>query len=130
MALRAYIQSIEFRSDTEAYVIAVLTDDVRKQLVDMTVSSLEELKHRLSVVLQNVDTVDELRTLQPNDVIDLTPPVIQPQPGEAFFVAWGALQSELAKVDAGLLQADDKRVTAARALALGLDDAGFLVGRR
>lgn len=129
-ALRAYIQSIEIRSDVEAYVVAVVTDDVRKVVVDKVVSSIEELKHFLSLALDKVETLSELRTLQPNDVIDLTPAKSSDQPGATFFAAWSVLQSELAKVDAGILAPDDKRVTNARAAAQSVDDAAYQVGRR
>lgn len=130
MALRAYVQSIDFPSDAEAHVVAVVTDDVRKQAVDLVVSSLEDLKQRLSVVLQKVTTLEGLRGVKVNDVIDLTQSGPAAIPGLSFFQAWSTLQSELAKVDAGVLSADDKRVVDARSLAASLDTAGYLVGRR
>lgn len=129
MALRAFIQSIKFPSDAEAEVVATVTDDVRKQDAFFRVSSLSELKDNLKRVLQNVTNLDDLKTLKANDVIDLTEQV-SVQPGSEFFAAWTVLTSELAKVEAGLLAADDPRVTDARAAVLSLDDAGWLVGRR
>ncbi len=129
MALRAYIQSIEFPTDAEAHIVAVVTDDVRKQEVFINATSLSGLKDDLKRVLQRVDNVTDLKTIKANDVIDLTEQV-QVQPGSEFFTAWSVLTSELAKVEAGLLAADDPRVTDARATALSLDTAGWLVGRR
>ncbi len=112
MALRAYIQSIDFPSDTEAHIVGVVTDDVRKQAVDLTVSSLPELKQRLSVVLQKIETLDDLRTIQANDVIDLLPtePTQDQIDKSEFLTAYAAYQSGFRKIQCGLLKADDADV--------------------
>lgn len=125
MALRAYIQKIEFPTDSETHVVCVVTDDVRKVEVDWIGSSMDALKGRMRGVMGQVQSVDaELRALKVNDVLDL----IEPGPAP-FFDAWAQLQSELAKVDAGILATDDQRVTDARAAAKALDSTALRVGR-
>ncbi len=132
MALRAYIQSVDFPTDTDTHIVAVVTDDVRKLAVDVVTSSMDQLKDTLrrAMGIFEVSATDGLRSVKANDVIDLSIPDPPPLPGAVFYAAWGPLQSELAKVDAGILAADDKRVVTARAAAQAADDATFLVGRR
>lgn len=137
--LKAYVTGAIFINDQDVKIRAVVSDGQRKAERDLSVTSVADMVHQLSVVLQKVDTVSELRVLfQPwfenPDIpleIDLEPkdtPVVRP--GEPFFQAWARLRSELAKVDAGILDANDKRVTDAREAARALDDVAYMVGGR
>lgn len=130
--LRAYVELVDRPTGndnrTDTHIVAVVTDDVRKLEVDWIGSSMADLKAHLRPVLDKVTPDAALAALKVNDIIDLSVPAQPATP--AFFTAWALLQSELAKVDAGILDPADKRVTNARAAALAVDDATMIVGRR
>ncbi len=120
MALRAFIQSIEFTSDAEAHLVGVVTDDVRKVEIDLRVSSMDELRQRLGQTLQHVKTTDDLRSLKVNDVIDLSsaPPTKDELDRQLFLEAYMAYLSGFRKIQCGLLPADDTDVAALKKSAL------------
>lgn len=118
MPLQAIIQSVEFIDASQAHVIAVVTDGSQKAVVDIVTSSLDTLKERCRQTLDSVTTSQELKGLAPNQVLDLSPAVIDPDPTEVakglFLTSYQKLQSALRKVTAGLLDADDPAIVQLR----------------